>query len=55
MKSQQVLSEQPVRFIGRLSTMGKKKVIIYVPERYHAQVLKKFKDKDLKITIEDAI
>ena len=49
------MSEQPLKFIARLSTMGKKKVVIYVPERYHAQILKKFKDKDLKVTIEDAL
>lgn len=55
MRQQAILSEQPLKFIGRLSTMGKKKVVIYVPERYHTQILKKFKDKDLKITIEDAI
>jgi hypothetical protein len=50
-----ILSEGSIKFIGRISTMGKKKLVIYVPERYHTQMLKKFKDKDLKVTVEDAI
>ena len=35
--------------------MGNKKVIIYIPQEYHEEVLKNFKGKHLKITIEDAI
>ncbi len=35
--------------------MGKKKVVIYIPERDQEKVLKLFKDKDLKVSIEDAL
>jgi hypothetical protein len=32
-----------------------KKVVIYVPQEYHEEILKDFKDKALKITVEEAI
>jgi hypothetical protein len=44
-----------IKFIGRLSTMGEKKVVIYVPQEHHKEVLKNFKGKALKITVEEAI
>jgi hypothetical protein len=44
-----------MKFIARISTMGDKKVVIYVPQEYHKEILTNFKDKPLKITIEDAI
>jgi len=44
-----------MKFIGRISTMGDKKVVIYVPQEYHKDILKDFKGKPLKITIEEAI
>ena len=44
-----------MKFIARISTMGDKKVVIYVPQEYHKEILTNFKGKALKITIEDAI
>ena len=44
-----------MKFIARISTMGDKKVVIYVPQEYHKDILKDFKGKPLKITIEEAI
>jgi hypothetical protein len=35
--------------------MGDKKVVIYIPQEYHEEILKNFKGKALKITIEEAI
>ena len=48
-----VLTEKTIKFIGRISTMGKRKVAIYVPQQYHEEVLKRFKGKTLKITLEE--
>ncbi len=44
-----------MKFISRISNMGDKKVVIYVPQEYHKEILENFKGKALKITIEDAI
>jgi hypothetical protein len=44
-----------MKFIARISTMGDKKVVIYVPQEYHKDILQNFKGKALKITIEEAI
>ena len=44
-----------MKFIGRISTMGEKKVVIYVPQAYHEEILKNFKGMALKITVEEAI
>jgi hypothetical protein len=44
-----------MKFIARISTMGDKKVIIYIPQEHHKEVLTNFKGKPLKITIEEAI
>lgn len=44
-----------LKFIGKITTMGQKKVIIYVPMQYHRDVLKSFKGKPVKITLEDAL
>ena len=44
-----------VKFIGKITTMGDKKVIIYVPMTFHKEVLKNFKGKQVKITLEDAL
>jgi hypothetical protein len=35
--------------------MGDKKVVVYIPQEYHEEILKNFKGKALKITIEEAI
>jgi hypothetical protein len=44
-----------LKFIGKITTMGEKKVIIYVPMSHHKEVLRNFKGKPVKITIEDAL
>ena len=44
-----------MKFIARISTMGDKKVVIYVPQEYHKEILQNFKGKALKITVEEAI
>ena len=44
-----------MKFIARISTMGDKKVVIYVPQEHHEEILKNFKGRPLKITIEEAI
>lgn len=46
---------EPIKFIGRITTMGGKKVIVYVPQEFHTQVIKNFRGKQVKVTIEDAI
>jgi hypothetical protein len=46
---------EPIKFIGRITTMGNKKVIVYIPQEFHDQVIKGFKGKQVKVTIEDAI
>jgi hypothetical protein len=42
------------KFFGRISTMGDKKVVIYVPQGMHEEILKNFKGKTIKVTLEDA-
>lgn len=49
------LRELTALLLARISTMGDKKVVIYVPQEYHKDILKDFKGKPLKITIEEAI
>ena len=45
-----------MKFIARIRYhMGEKKVVIYVPQEYHKDILQNFKGKSLKITIEEAI
>jgi hypothetical protein len=46
---------EPIKFIGRITTMGDRKVIIYIPQDFHSQVKKSFKGKQVKVTIEDAV
>jgi hypothetical protein len=43
-----------LKFFGRVSTMGSKKVVIYVPEAFHKDVLKNYKGKNIRVTLEDA-
>jgi hypothetical protein len=50
-----ILLSKSMKFIGRISTMGEKKVVIYVPQEYYKEILQNFKGKALKITIEEAI
>jgi hypothetical protein len=35
--------------------MGTEKVVIYVLRKYHKELLKDFKDKPLKITLEEVL
>jgi hypothetical protein len=42
------------KFFGRISTMGESKVVIYVPQAYHEEVLQKFKGKTVRVILEDA-
>jgi hypothetical protein len=44
-----------IKFIGRVSTMGKRKMVIYIPLEQHQNILKHFKGKDLKVTLEEAL
>lgn len=37
------------------SVLGDKKVTIYVPLTFHKEVLKNFKGKQVKVTLEDAL
>jgi hypothetical protein len=46
---------EPIKFIGRITTMGNRKVIVYIPQEFHHQVTKSFKGKQVKVTLEDAI
>jgi hypothetical protein len=49
------LLSKSMKFIARISTMGNKKVVIYVPQEYHEEILTNFKGRPLKITVEEAI
>jgi hypothetical protein len=42
------------KFFGRISTMGPTKVVIYVPQGMHEEVLKNFKGKTIRVILEDA-
>jgi hypothetical protein len=44
-----------VKFIGRISTMGERKMVIYIPLEHHQNISKHFKGKDLKVTLEEAL
>ena len=44
-----------MKFIGRISTMGEKKVVIYVPREHHKELLDNYRNRPLKITIEEAL
>ena len=50
-----ILLSKSMKFIARISTMGDKKVVIYVPQEYHKDILQNFKGKAVKITVEEAI
>jgi hypothetical protein len=43
-----------LKFFGRISTMGESKVVVYVPQAHHDEVLKNFKGKTIRIILEDA-
>jgi hypothetical protein len=43
------------KFIGRISTMGETKMVIYVPREYHKEVMKDFKNKPLRVTLEEVL
>jgi hypothetical protein len=44
-----------MKFIGRISTMGDTKIVIYVPREYHKEVLKEFRNKPLRVTLEEVL
>lgn len=55
MKANAMLAE-PFKFIGKITTMGEKKMIIYVPLDHHKEILKRWgKQKQVKVTLEDAV
>jgi hypothetical protein len=44
-----------LKFIARVTSMGKDKVIIYVPKDFHKDILKNFRGKQVKVIVEDAV
>jgi hypothetical protein len=51
-----VLLAEPFKFIAKITTMGEKKMIIYVPLDHHKEILKRWgKHKQVKVTLEDAV
>jgi len=44
-----------MKFIARVTRMGKDKVIIYVPKDFHKDVLKNFRGKQVKVILEEAV
>jgi hypothetical protein len=44
-----------MKFIARVTSMGKDKVIIYVPKDFHKDILKNFRGKQVKVIVEDAV
>ena len=44
-----------MKFIARVTSMGKDKVIIYVPKDFHKDILKNFKGEQVKVTLEGAV
>jgi hypothetical protein len=44
-----------LKFIARVTSMGKDKVIIYVPKDFHKDMLKNFRGKQVKVIVEDAV
>ena len=47
---------EPIKFIGRINDDGRKESYQCIcPQRIHHQVIKGFKGKHVKVTIEDAI
>jgi hypothetical protein len=42
-------------FVARASTMGERKMVIYIPLEHHADVIKYFKGKQIKVTMEEAV
>ena len=39
-----------MKFIARVTSMGKDKVIIYVPKDFHKDILKNFRGRQVKVT-----
>jgi uncharacterized phage infection (PIP) family protein YhgE len=44
-----------LKFIARVTSMGKDKVIIYVPKDFHKDILKNLRGKQVKVIVEDAV
>jgi hypothetical protein len=50
-----VLLAEPLKFIARVSTMGEKKLVIYVPQEFHKDIMKRWGKRQIKVTLEDAV
>ena len=44
-----------VKFIARVTSMDKDKVIMYVPKDFHKDILKNFRGKQVRVTLEEAV
>jgi hypothetical protein len=44
-----------MKFIARVTSMDKDKVIIYVPKDFHRGILKNFRGKQVKVALEEAV
>ena len=55
MKANVMLAE-PFKFIAKITTMGEKKMVIYVPLDHHKEIIKRWgKHRQVKVTLEDAV
>jgi hypothetical protein len=54
MKEKLISPLSKIKFFGKISTMGPTKVVIYVPQGMHEEVLKNFKGKTIRVILEDA-
>jgi len=54
MRANMLLAE-PLKFIARASTMGEKKLVIYVPQEFHKDIMKRWGKRQIKVTLEDAV
>jgi hypothetical protein len=44
-----------IQFIANLSRMGDRKLVIYIPAKYHEEMRKSFEGKPMLITCQEAI
>ena len=49
------LVKKSMKFVGRITTMGDEKMVIYMPKEYHKELVKDFKGKPLKVTLEEIL
>jgi hypothetical protein len=55
MTSNTIITMPEIRFIANLSKIGEKKVVIYIPVKYHKEILKAFRDKPMIVTCKEAL